>query len=133
MNRSMAVVFGGVAGFVLVVMAAAAPARVEGSPAGSSVSDVVDAGKAIYDGKGNCFVCHGPAGKGTPMGPDLTDGEWLTIDGSRESIVNVVRVGVPKAKAFPGMMPPMGGAKLSDAEIGSVADYVMLLGSAGEK
>jgi mono/diheme cytochrome c family protein len=84
-------------------------------------------GRAVFEGKGNCWTCHGRAGKGTPLGPDLSDGEWLGIDGSLESIRSVVRQGVPKPVKYPGIMPPMGGARLSRGEIDAVAAYVHAL------
>lgn len=81
-------------------------------------------GKAIFQGKGNCSSCHGEGGTGTRMGPDLTDGEWLHIDGSYEAIVALIRKGVAEPKESPVSMAPMGGAKLDDAEVAAVARYV---------
>jgi mono/diheme cytochrome c family protein len=48
-------------------------------------------GKAVYTGKGNCHVCHGVDAKGGPLGPNLTDAEWLHIDGKVESIADLVK------------------------------------------
>jgi mono/diheme cytochrome c family protein len=88
-------------------------------------------GRAVFTGKGMCHACHGPVGKGTPLAPDLTDGEWLNGDGSLEQIVEVVKVGVPRPKQHPAPMPPMGGAQLSDEEVQAVARYVLSLKPAG--
>ncbi|MGH7500927.1 MAG: c-type cytochrome [Longimicrobiales bacterium] len=85
-------------------------------------------GKAIFTGRGNCYVCHGANAKGGPLGPDLTDAEWLHIDGKVESIVALVKLGVPLPKQFPAPMLPMGGAALTDAEIEAVAMYIVSLG-----
>jgi mono/diheme cytochrome c family protein len=85
------------------------------------------AGKAIFTGKGNCFACHGPDAKGTPLAPDLTDAKWLNIDGSLAAIVKLVKEGVAAPKEHPAPMPAMGGATLTDKELQSVASYVFSL------
>lgn len=81
-------------------------------------------GKAIFEGKGNCYACHGKDAKGTPLAPNLTDSVWINVDGSLEAIRELVSKGVPKPKQHPAPMPPMGGAKLSQKEIDAVAAYV---------
>ena len=85
-------------------------------------------GRQIFEGKGNCHVCHAKTGKGTPLGPDLTDGEWIHIDGSLPAIAGLVRSGVAKPARYPAPMLPMGGAKLTKEEIDAVATYVKELG-----
>ncbi|HMA44737.1 MAG TPA: c-type cytochrome [Gemmatimonadales bacterium] len=88
-------------------------------------------GDSIFHGKvagGLCFGCHGVDGKGTPgLAPDLTSGKWLHGDGSYASIMKTVEAGVPHPKTAPAPMPPMGGAKLSPAELRAVAAYVFAL------
>jgi len=84
-------------------------------------------GKAIFTAKGLCYACHGPDAKGTPLAPDLTDAEWLNIDGELENIAGLIKKGVPQPKKAPAPMPPMGGAQLSDAEVQAVAQYVYSL------
>jgi mono/diheme cytochrome c family protein len=84
-------------------------------------------GRAIYAGKGNCGTCHGRTGTGTSMGPDLTDGEWLHIDGSVDSIAALVKRGVPEPIEASVAMPPRGGAPLTDPEVAAVARYVHAL------
>jgi len=86
---------------------------------------LVDAGRAIFSGAGNCFACHGA--KGTPLAPDLTDKQWINIDGSYGSIVGLVRSGVPKPKQHAAPMPAMGGASLSSSQVCAVAAYVYSL------
>lgn len=81
-------------------------------------------GKAIFQGKGLCFACHGQDAKGTPLAPNLTDAEWLNIDGTLPAIIALIEKGVPKPLKHPAPMPPMGGAKLSRQEIEAVAAYV---------
>jgi len=88
-------------------------------------------GDSIFHGKvagGMCFGCHGVDGKGTPgLAPDLTGGKWLHGDGSYAFIMQTVEVGVPKPKVAAAPMPPMGGAKLTPAEVRAVAAYVFSL------
>ncbi|HEX6558285.1 MAG TPA: c-type cytochrome [Longimicrobiales bacterium] len=84
-------------------------------------------GKAVFETKGNCFVCHGKDAKGTVLAPNLTDPQWLNVDGSLEQITALISKGVPKPKKAPAPMPAMGGAKLSKDEIDAVARYVVSL------
>ncbi|HEX6308166.1 MAG TPA: c-type cytochrome [Longimicrobiales bacterium] len=84
-------------------------------------------GKAIFEGKGNCHACHGKDARGTVLAPNLTDGEWLNVDGSRASIINLIQKGVPKPIKHPAPMPPMGGASLSKDEVEALATYVLSL------
>ena len=46
---------------------------------------MVALGDRIYHGQvggASCAGCHGSDGKGTPLGPDLTDTKYLWNDGS---------------------------------------------------
>jgi cbb3-type cytochrome c oxidase subunit III len=86
-----------------------------------------DPGEAVFRGKGNCATCHGRDARGTPLGPDLTDGVWLHGSGTLAEITGIVRDGVVKPKQFPAPMPAMGGARLRPAEIEAVARYVLNL------
>jgi mono/diheme cytochrome c family protein len=79
-----------------------------GAPASAAAQAT---GKAIFEGKGNCAICHGRDAKGMPLGPDLTDGQWLQISGALAEIDSVIRNGVVKPKQYPAPMPPMGGAE----------------------
>src|SRR5881394_2314401 len=73
---------------------AGAPAQL---PAGVT-AEMVASGNTIYHTTGNCFTCHGPDGTGTPLAPDLTDSQWLNIDGSYDATVKTVTTGVPTPK-----------------------------------
>lgn len=88
-------------------------------------------GKPVYEGKAGgalCFTCHGPQGKGIPgLGPDLTDDKWLHGDGGFAFLQQIVRTGVPKPKQAATIMPPMGGGKLSDAQLVALAAYLRSL------
>jgi mono/diheme cytochrome c family protein len=91
---------------------------------------MVALGDSIFHGRvagGTCTACHGQAGQGTSVGPNLTDQEWLNTDGSYEGIVQTVTKGVAQPKKFPAPMPPMGGASLSPEQVRAVAAYVYSL------
>jgi len=92
---------------------------------------MVDQGKAVFSGEGICFSCHGPEGKGTMLAPDLTSGEWIHVDGSYESIVQLVTAGVPTPTVHPGPMPPKGGSAINDEKVRAVAAYVWTLSHSG--
>ena len=74
-----------------------------------------------------CAGCHGTDAKGTPLAPDLTANKWLWGDGSYASIVKTIRQGVPSPKEHTGVMPPMGGAQLTPAQLAAVGAYVFSL------
>lgn len=87
-------------------------------------------GDSIFHGQvagGTCTACHGQDAKGTAVAPDLTDQQWINIDGSYESIVQLVTNGVPQPKQHPAPMPPKGGAALNDEQVKAVAAYVYSL------
>ncbi len=94
-------------------------------PGGSP--DQVALGDKIFHGQaagGNCAGCHGADGKGSDVGADLVDGQWLWSDGSVEGITKTIEAGVMKPKNHTGVMPPDGGVQLSQADVAAVADYV---------
>ncbi|HKT59509.1 MAG TPA: c-type cytochrome [Gemmatimonadales bacterium] len=78
-------------------------------------------------GGATCVGCHGADAKGTPLGPDLTDNQWLWSNGSLTGIQATIAKGVPAPKQHTGVMPPMGGAQLTQAQLHAVAAYVFAL------
>lgn len=112
---------------VLALMSLAPGAVAAQAPAQSDTAAAIAAGKKIFTGKGMCFACHGSNAKGTPLAPDLTDTTWINIDGTLPAIAALVRTGVPRPVHAPAPMPPMGGARLSGAEIDAVSLYVRSL------
>jgi len=63
----------------------------------SSVPGDVAAGRQFFFGKGQCASCHLVQGKGSPIGPDLSDiALQLTVDEIREALQN------PDARIAPG-------------------------------
>jgi len=106
----------------------APPSGTAERPAG--VTDMmVQEGAQIYAGAGVCAACHGPDAKGV-VGPDLTDAEWLIGDGEYEQLVDQILEGVSADEAtneLGAIMPPKGGAAISDTQVRAVAAYVWTL------
>lgn len=97
---------------------------------GDHLATDIAVGDSIFHGKaagGTCQSCHGPDAKGTSLAPDLTDSQWLNTDGTLDGITSTIKSGVAKPKKFTGVMPPMGGAKLTDDQAHEVAQYVYSL------
>jgi len=95
-------------------------------PPGSSAGQVAH-GEHVFLGKmsgGNCLGCHGSDGKGTMVGPNLTDTTWLWSKGDVAGIKGTIVKGVTTPKASIGGMPPMGGAPLTPDDVDAVAAYV---------
>lgn len=91
---------------------------------------IVALGDRVYHGRvaaGTCAGCHGTEGQGTPLGPDLTAGQWAWSNGSLRGIERTIREGVPKPKKYRSPMPPMGGAQLTRQQVRAVAAYVWAL------
>ncbi len=89
--------------------------------------DMVNAGGRIYHGQvggAACTGCHAADGSGTPLGPDLTDREWLWSDGSVAGIAATITQGVAQPKQYRAPMPALGGAQLSADQVSAVAAYV---------
>jgi glucose/arabinose dehydrogenase/mono/diheme cytochrome c family protein len=92
-----------------------------------ATKEMILLGDRIYHGQvggATCTGCHGAAGTGTPLGPNLTDTQWLWGDGSYRSIAKTIAAGVPEPKQYRAPMPPMGGAELTPDQVSAVAAYV---------
>jgi glucose/arabinose dehydrogenase/mono/diheme cytochrome c family protein len=92
-----------------------------------ATKEMVVLGDRIYHGQvggATCVGCHGAAGTGTTLGPNLTETQWLWGDGSYGTIVKTITAGVPEPKKYRSPMPPMGGAELTDDQVRAVAAYV---------
>jgi cbb3-type cytochrome c oxidase subunit III len=86
--------------------------------------DMVEEGKAIFEGPGLCTECHGASAEGV-VGPNLTDSDWLQAKGSYESIVEVIMVGVPESVSSTGTaMPARGGMDIDESMVRAAAAYV---------
>jgi len=69
-----------------------------------ATSDQVALGKKIFHGEvagATCAGCHGAGGIGTPVGADLTSGNWLWGDGSLQSITNTIKKRGSSTQAAP--------------------------------
>jgi mono/diheme cytochrome c family protein len=98
------------------------------SGAGATYSpEMVAKGDSLFHGSANCYACHGSKAEGL-IGPNLTDAEWIHSKGSYDDIVAQINKGVPKEESKSGVvMPPKGGATLSDDDVKAVAAYVYSL------
>lgn len=95
-------------------------------PPGATVA-MVALGSRLYHGEvggAGCTGCHGEDGKGTTLGPNLADHEWLWSDGSLQGIATTIRQGVAQPKQFRAPMPAMGGAQLTAEQVSALAAYV---------
>jgi len=84
-------------------------------------AEAAQAGEEVF--LNNCAACHMDDGSGDRFqgAPALNDAIWL-YGGDYETIVETV------TNSRYGVMPPMGGAELSEAEIRAVTTYVHRLG-----
>jgi glucose/arabinose dehydrogenase/mono/diheme cytochrome c family protein len=99
------------------------------APQGAT-QEMVALGDRIYHGQvggASCEGCHGSSGKGSPLGPDLTDAKWLWSDGSYSGIAKTITDGVMQPKEYRSPMPPMGGAQLTADQVSALAAYVWAL------
>jgi len=109
---------------VLLTLLCADTSRGQSGP--PDVSDsVLTRGRALFLGSGNCQECHGPEGRGTDLGPDLTDTVWLHGSGSYQMIMRLVTHGVTQRESTSGApMPMRGWVPLQDDQLTAVATYV---------
>jgi len=107
---------------------AGATAATESLPVpNGATKEMVALGDRIYHGQvggATCTGCHGAAGTGTALGPNLTDTQWLWSDGSYRGIAKTITAGVPEPKQYRAPMPPMGGAQLTPDQVSAVAAYI---------
>lgn len=104
----------------------AAPAPAPETPAEAPATEA--SGRAVFSA--NCATCHGESGGGNgpaavglePPPADLTDGTWVTGDGSIEAIKNTIENGSP------GTAMIAWKGTLTEAQIDAVARYVKSLG-----
>lgn len=92
--------------------------------------EMVTLGGKIYrgqEGGAACVGCHGETGKGSPLGPDLTDEKWLWGDGGYDSIKKTIADGVSQPKQYRAPMPAMGGAQLTPEQLSALSAFVWSL------
>ncbi len=89
------------------------------------------AGFLLYHRSAGCIACHGADGQGLEnLGPSLTDGVWLHIDGSVREIEDVIRTGIARPLEAMIAMPALV-SRLDPAETHRVAAYVYSLSHPG--
>lgn len=86
----------------------------------------------LFMGKGTCFACHGPDGKGNQMlgAPDLTDQIWRFGSGSVADVRHTIAHGVndPQDPKTRNAVMPAWKDRLTETEIKKLAVYVHRLG-----
>ena len=80
---------------------------------------MVDAGRAIFHGKGTCFACHGMKLEGTQIAPTLIKTVWKDAKGGDLKAIHYVAT---HGVAGTLMVPFPGG--ITAAEAVSVASYI---------
>jgi mono/diheme cytochrome c family protein len=89
--------------------------------------EMVEEGRAAFAAAGVCAACHGADAGGSPIGPNLRNGEWIHVDGSVDEIARIITAGVAQAVQYPGMMPPLGGAQITPEQVRQIATYLYAL------
>jgi mono/diheme cytochrome c family protein len=109
-------------GLSVTLVASVAAAQQPGPPpldTNAITPAMVDMGRAIFHGKGTCFMCHGPQLEGSQIAPTLKAHAWRDAkNGQFDEIFRVATHGVPSTVmvAFPG--------GISKSEAMSVASYI---------
>jgi precorrin-6B methylase 2/mono/diheme cytochrome c family protein len=98
--------------YLFTVAAQSTPAGVTGDPA---------AGKALFEGKGDCLTCHSIENRGAGVGPDLS---WIGLLRSQESLRHSLIE--PDAQAHTKRFT---ASKFSAAEIDQLVAYLRTLRS----
>jgi len=85
----------------------------------STSQAAIDAGRDVFHGTGNCFVCHGANLEGGPLAPSLAANKWKDAKGGGyTAILHVIETGV----AGTAMVSHPNG--ISDADAQRVAAYI---------
>lgn len=118
--------------FLAVVVAVSPSAAQQPTPAVPDTNAItpqaVDHGRALFHGKGTCYMCHGAKLEGTQVAPTLKAHAWRDAkDGAFDEIIRVASHGVPGTVmvAFPG--------GISRAELTDVASYIWSVSHRGAK
>ena len=104
---------------LILVLVAGRRAEAQQPDTGAITSQAVDAGRAIFHGRGTCYACHGGQLEGTQLAPTLKSHAWRDAkNGQLDEIFRVVTHGVPSTV----MVALPGGISRADAL--SVASYI---------
>jgi mono/diheme cytochrome c family protein len=104
--------------------AAAAPTLATVTLPDGVTQEMVAQGEELFNRGATCFTCHGSAGVGGPLAPALNEDDWIHVDGSFESLVQIIDVGVAAPQQYPAPMPARGGSPLTDEQVREIAAYV---------
>lgn len=105
---------------LLTAGSAAAQQSAPTQPDTAAITPVmVDAGRAIFHGKGTCFACHGMRLEGTQIAPTLIKTVWKDAKGGDLKAIHYVAT---HGVAGTLMVPFPGG--ITAAEAVSVASYI---------
>ena len=116
------------AGWALLgIVAWSNPASAQGADTAKSAAEpdaalmtpaIIDQGRKIFHGQGNCYACHGDKLEGGPIAPSLRGPTWRHIDGTHAAIVHRVDEGQPGT----AMVAHPGG--ITESQVVLVATYV---------
>jgi len=79
---------------------------------------IIEQGRKVFHGQGNCYACHGNKLEGGPIAPALHGPKWKHIDGSYDAIIRRIDEGMPGT----AMVSHPGG--VSEAQVLMVATYI---------
>ncbi len=125
----VAAVFAVAVAAALVAAVTAPPVVAQAAPQGPELDTaaitpaMVNAGRAVFHGKGTCFACHGMQLEGTQVAPTLKAHKWKDAkNGDLKEIFRIVTHGVPSTVmvAFPG--------GISKVDATNVASYIWSVG-----
>jgi nitrite reductase (NO-forming) len=118
--------------FAAFLFIQAAPERITTTNDLEFLQDAVPAkametGKAIYNGKGNCFVCHQATGVGVPgVFPPLAKSDFLLADKKRAIVQTIYGSKTPitvNGVKYPGGI--MTNVVMTDQEVVDVVNYIL--------
>ena len=105
----------------------ARPATAQTPPNGQSAAERLARGRALFEGKGLCFSCHGKNGEGL-LGPStrLAGRPLVHTKPTLADVAAMIKAGIDSAHSASGqVMPPRGGSRLSDSDIDAISQYVL--------
>ena len=111
---------------ILGILSMLGGARLSAQARPAGVTDsVLEAGRVIYLGSGQCARCHGEHGEGTEEGEALSSGTWKLGSGDYEWLPSIIRhSGVAARGRDVDPLPMRGPTLLLPEEVRAVAAYV---------
>jgi len=109
----------GTLGWARTAHAQAAPAQPAAAPDPAVLTPaIIEGGRKIFHGQGNCYACHGDKLEGGPIAPSLRGPKWRHIDGSYEAIIHRVDEG------YPGTAMVGHPGNITEAQVLMAATYI---------